>query len=272
MLQLPVASTLSASPQTSPQTSPEPVRSEALFTAAILSPALAELPMQTVILVRHGYPTNWDEKPKPRGTPLHLKLDPGLAEIGQAQARRTAEYLCENGGATVLVSSPFRRCLETAQAIAETCKVPIAADWRVGEVLLSQVLGTPFSPLSAMDPDWEEQRTGSGKPAHPESDQTIHDRVMRFVNELKTRKPFAQRIVVVSHEIILKELYKAMSGRTAVVDWHPGAVGTLTLAKAVDRQYRVVGELGSAKHLGADDRTEPVDHLEHRYHPLDSRS
>ena len=228
--------------------------------------------MQTVILVRHGYPTNWDEKPKPRGAPLHLKLDPGLAEIGRAQAQSTAEHLAASGGATVVISSPFRRCLETAQAIAARCKAPVAADWRVGEVLLSQVLGTPFSPLSAMDPDWEEQRTGAGKPAHPESDRTIHERVMRFVIELKARKPLAQRIVIVSHEILLKELYQAMCGRTAVVDWHPGAVGILTLAKAVDRQYRLVGELGSFKHLGAEDRTEPADFIEHRYHPMDSRS
>ncbi|MCK6488788.1 MAG: phosphoglycerate mutase family protein [Planctomycetes bacterium] len=228
--------------------------------------------MQTIILVRHGYPLSWDQNLKARGTAPHLRLDPALAEIGRRQAALTAAHLAAAGGASVVLSSPFRRCLETADAIAAACQAAVKPDWRLGEVLLSQVLGSPFSPGSAMDPEWLERREGAGKPSHPESDRTIQERVGRLVVELKARAPFAQRVVLVSHEIILKELLKGMTGRMVTVDWHPAAVTTLVRAKPVDRQWRLVGELGAFKHLGGDDRCEPVEQIVHKYHPLDSRS
>jgi broad specificity phosphatase PhoE len=228
--------------------------------------------MQTIIFVRHGYPVSWDQDLKARGTPAHLRIDPALADIGKRQAEHTAAFLKQSGGVDVLISSPFRRALETADAIAATCGVAVTPDWRVGEVLLSQVLGSPFSLGSAMDPDWGSRREGSGKPSHPESDRTIQDRVMKTVVDLKGRKPLAQRIVIVSHDIILKELFKVMSGRAIACDWHPCAITTLTRAKLLDRQWRLSGELCGFAHLGDDDRTEPVENIVHRYHPLDSRS
>lgn len=228
--------------------------------------------MQTIILIRHGYPVLWDQQLKERGTPPHLRLDPGLAEIGQRQARATADHLASLGGADVVIASPFRRCLETADVIAAACATTVTADWQVGEVLLSDVLGSPFSPTSAMDPAWAKRREGAGKPAHPESDRTLSERIGKVVNGLKGMKPFAQRIAVVSHEIILKELLNRMTGRAVTLDWHPCAITVATRPKLMDRTWRLSGILGDFKHLGADDRSEPVQQIVHRYHPLDSRS
>lgn len=228
--------------------------------------------MQTIFLVRHGYPISWDQKLKTRGSPPHQRLDPGLAEVGVRQAQRSATHIAAAGGAAAVLSSPFRRSLETADAIAAACAAEVVPDWRLGEVLLSSVLGSPFGPTSAMDPEWAERRTGAGKPSHPESDQTIHERVAKTVIELKTRKPFAQQLVIVSHEIILKALFTAMTGRTAAVDWHPAALAVLKRATPADRQWRLSGDLAGCKHLGEDDRTEPVEQIVHTYHPNDSRS
>ncbi len=227
--------------------------------------------MQTIILIRHGYQASWDVKAT-RQTPPHQRLDPGLADIGKRQAALTAAFVRSGGDVDTVISSPFRRCLETADAIASTAGVAVAPDWRVGDVLLSQVLGSPFSPSSSLDPDWAAQREGAGKPAHPESDRTIKERVAKMVIELKGRKPLSQRIVVVSHEIILKELLTLMSGRSLSLDWHPCAITTLTREKPMDRQWRLVGGAAGFQHLGADDRCEPVEQVVHRYHPRDSRS
>jgi ribonuclease H / adenosylcobalamin/alpha-ribazole phosphatase len=228
--------------------------------------------MQTIVLIRHGYPASWDEKQKSRGTPPHQRLDPGLAEIGRQQAQLSAAHIAATGGATAVISSPFRRCLETADAIAVACRAEVTPDWRIGEVLLSQVLGSPFSPTSAMDPEWAVRRDGAGKPSHPESDRTLQERVAKMVIELKARKPLAQRIVIVSHDIILKDLLKVMSGRAVTLDWHPCAIATLTRAKPADRVWKLSGVVGGFQHLGTDDRTEPVEQVVHKYHPLDSRS
>jgi broad specificity phosphatase PhoE len=228
--------------------------------------------MQTVFLIRHGYPLSWDQKLKVRGTAPHLRLDPTLADIGRAQAHATAVALQAIGGITTVLSSPFRACLETADVLATATSVAVNADWKLGNVLLSTVLGSPFSPGSSMDPDWLERRKSAGKPAHPESDQTIHERLTVAVRELKARKPLVQKIVIVSHEIILKELLKHMTGRTLAIDWHPCAMTTVTRATLIDRHWKLVGLPASHQHLGSTDRTEPVEHIEHRYHPLDSQS
>lgn len=229
--------------------------------------------MQTLILIRHGYQLSWDQQLKARGSPAHLRHDSALAEIGRRQAALAATAIAAGGAVDALLSSPFRRCLETADAIAAAAGgVAVSPDWRLGEVLLSTVLGTPFSPGNSMDPDWEERRAGAGKPSHPESDRSIQERVAKTVLELKARKPFAQRVVLVSHEIILKALVAAMTGRTPTLDWHPGAITTLKRALPADRQWRISGELGGCAHLGADDRTEPVEQIVHTYHPRDSRS
>jgi broad specificity phosphatase PhoE len=228
--------------------------------------------MQTIVLIRHGYPVSWDQNLKVRGTPAHLRIDSGLAAIGVRQAQVTAAHLAALGGVEGVISSPFRRCLETADVIAAACACPVAADWRVGEVLLSAALGSPFSLQNSMDPDWAERREKAGKPAHPESDATIKDRVTKILAELKSTKPFAQRIAIVSHAIILTELFNHMTGKSAVMDWHPCAITVLTKAKPLDRQWRLNGVPASCKHLGADDRVEPVAQIAHSYHPLDSRS
>ena len=228
--------------------------------------------MQTIILIRHGYPLSWDQRLKTRGTPAHLRLDSALAEIGLAQAKRCAAHVAKGAGDTAVLSSPFRRCLETADLIAAACAAPVAASWDLGEVLLSDVLGSPFSPQNAMDPDWAERRAEAGKPSHPESDRTIRERVTRTVLALKARKPFAQRVVIVSHDIILKELLAQMTGRAVAFDWHPGAIAVLKRDKPIDRQWRLSGPPGDIAHLGTDDRCEPVEQIVHRYHPLDSRS
>lgn len=228
--------------------------------------------MQTIIIVRHGYPLSWDQNLKVRGPDPHLRLDPTLADIGRAQAQATASAIAKLGGAQVVLSSPFRVCLETADLLAAACSAEVVPDWKLGNVLLSTVLGSPFSPGSSMDPEWLDRRKPAGKPTHPESDQTIHERLTVAVRDLKARKPLAQKIVIVTHEIIAKELLKHMTGRTLAIDWHPCALTTLTRANVIDRHWKLVGSPATFQHLGDTDRTEPVAHIEHRYHPLDSRS
>lgn len=224
--------------------------------------------MQTIVLVRHGHLQSWLDKPKARGGEPHLRIDPALSELGGRQAALTAAHLA--GTFDAVLSSPFRSCLATADALAGA--TPVAADWRLGQVLISSVLGCPFSPTAGMDPDWAERRAGAGKPSHPESDRTVQERLGRLLNDLRARKPFAGRLALVSHDIILKALVGLMTGREPKLDWHPAAIAVLVRAKPVDRQWRLSGELGAFRHLGDADRCEPADEVVVKYHPLDSRS
>lgn len=86
--------------------------------------------MALVHLVRHGRATGgWDHDP-----------DPGLDALGEQQARLLADRLAPLGAGKALpiVSSPLRRCQETA--------APLAARWHVSPAVEPAVAEIPSPP------------------------------------------------------------------------------------------------------------------------------
>jgi broad specificity phosphatase PhoE len=86
--------------------------------------------MGRVLLVRHGRASGgWDDDP-----------DPGLDALGREQAERLADRLGPLGdtGAPALLTSPLRRCRETA--------APLAARWGVAPVVEPAVEEMPSPP------------------------------------------------------------------------------------------------------------------------------
>jgi broad specificity phosphatase PhoE len=84
--------------------------------------------MARLYLIRHG---------KPSATWGGDDEDPGLDETGQAQARAARDWLLalpEDQRPTKVVSSPLRRCRETAAPTAEALGVTTEIDPRVGEI------------------------------------------------------------------------------------------------------------------------------------------
>jgi broad specificity phosphatase PhoE len=85
--------------------------------------------MPRLYMIRHGRPsTGWGE---------HADPDPGLDGAGQAQARAAAEALFAfpPGERPVRVmSSPLRRCRETAEPFAEAIGAAVEVEPRFGEI------------------------------------------------------------------------------------------------------------------------------------------
>ena len=84
--------------------------------------------MNRLFLIRHG---------KPSATWGGSDDDPGLDEVGLAQARGAAEFLLGlrvGERPTRVVSSPLRRCRETAAPLAAALKVKIEIVPGVGEI------------------------------------------------------------------------------------------------------------------------------------------
>jgi broad specificity phosphatase PhoE len=85
--------------------------------------------MGRIYLIRHGKPSStWGENADP---------DPGLDPAGQDQARRVAETLLalpEGQRPAKVISSPLRRCRETAMPTAQALGVEIEIDPLVGEI------------------------------------------------------------------------------------------------------------------------------------------
>ncbi len=87
--------------------------------------------MPRLVLVRHGRATGgWDDDP-----------DPGLDELGQQQAFAVAGRLATSAPVAI-VSSPLRRCRETAAPLAEAWSAQIAIELRVAE--LPSPVGVPL--------------------------------------------------------------------------------------------------------------------------------
>jgi broad specificity phosphatase PhoE len=86
--------------------------------------------MTRIYMIRHGKPAaTWGDS--------NDDGDPGLDEAGQAQARAAAEALLALPQAerpTRVVSSPLRRCRETAAPFAAALGVEITIDPMVGEI------------------------------------------------------------------------------------------------------------------------------------------
>ena len=79
--------------------------------------------MPRLVLVRHGRATGgWDDDP-----------DPGLDELGQQQAFAVARRLA-TGAPVAIVSSPLRRCRETAAPLAKTWSAHVTIEARVAEL------------------------------------------------------------------------------------------------------------------------------------------
>ncbi len=70
--------------------------------------------MARLYLIRHGEAAaGWE-----------AARDPGLSPKGRAQARRTCERIAELAEPSPILSSPLRRCRETARPLAELWKRP----------------------------------------------------------------------------------------------------------------------------------------------------
>ena len=101
--------------------------------------------MSRVHVIRHG---------RPASTWGGADEDPGLDAEGRAQAEAVARELLAlpaDQRPTRVVSSPLRRCRETAQPFADALGVPVEIDPRVGEI------PTPAALTAAQRPDWLRQ-------------------------------------------------------------------------------------------------------------------
>ncbi len=94
--------------------------------------------MPRLYMIRHGRPlSGW-------GDGQHADPDPGLDAQGQEQARAAAQTLLALPGGerpTRVLSSPLRRCRETAQPFADAIGATAGIEPRVGEIPTPSALG-----------------------------------------------------------------------------------------------------------------------------------
>jgi broad specificity phosphatase PhoE len=160
--------------------------------------------MARLYLIRHG---------KPSATWGGDDDDPGLDDTGQAQAQAARDWLMALPRAErpiKVVSSPLRRCRETAQPTAEALGVEIEVDPRVGEI------PTPAA-LSAEDRGPWLRKSFAGTWAEIEGDLD-YDAWRRVITaSLATRGNTA----VFSHYVATNAVVSQLQGEPKVLAFRP---------------------------------------------------
>jgi len=194
--------------------------------------------MTTLYLVRHAKPVAaWGDV-----------ADAGLDDTGRAQARHAAEELSTIGRKLPILSSPLKRCRETAQ--------PLSLLWSGNVELFSAVAEIPSPPLSstakqqwlvnAMTGDWSQLQTSapSGSP-----DYSVWRRDM-----IAALRSLPGDAVIFTHYVAINVVVGAALGNERVINFRPGHASVTEVEITTDA-VRVVrlgreAEAGSSILLG----------------------
>lgn len=169
-------------------------------------------------LIRHGRPTGvWGGGDD----------DPGLDDLGRDQAAQAARALIAlpaEHRPSIVVSSPLRRCRETAQPLADALGVPIEIDPRVGEI------PTPAGLSAAERPAW---LRGALAGAWGEIQGDIDYEAWRqgVAGALATRAGAA----VFSHFVAINAAVSVITGDGQVIGFRPDHASITTLALEGER-------------------------------------
>src|SRR5690625_4728642 len=99
-----------------------------------------------VLLARHGQTAlSVDRRYSGQG-------DPELTPLGVRQAESTARRLAAVPHLSAVVSSPLRRCLGTAELVAEAAGVPLRVDHDLIETDFGRWEGLTFGEVAERDP------------------------------------------------------------------------------------------------------------------------
>jgi len=167
----------------------------------------------TFVLLRHGETALTPEK-RFSGSG---GSDPELSAAGRRQARAAAEALAARGTVQAIVSSPLRRCQETAAAVAARTGLEVRTEEGLRETDFGDWEGLTFAEVRERYPDdlaaWlastEARPSGGG-----ESFATVARRVALSRDKLLARYP-GRTVLLVTHVTPVKTLVRLALGAPA---------------------------------------------------------
>lgn len=167
-------------------------------------------PPTTFVLLRHGETALTPQKRFSGSS----GSDPELSQVGRDQAERAAQALAALGTVEAIVSSPLRRCRETAQAVAARLGLDVRIDQGLRETDFGGWEGLTFGEVRERYPDdltaWlastKVAPTGGG-----ESFTTVARRVARSRDALLAEHP-GRTVLLVTHVTPIKTLARLAIG------------------------------------------------------------
>ncbi|MBW9215915.1 bifunctional RNase H/acid phosphatase [Mumia sp. zg.B53] len=160
-------------------------------------------PPTTLTLVRHGATDSTLAKVFSGSD----GADPGLNDVGRAQVHRAAAYVsrADAEAVDVVVSSPLRRCRETAEVLANDLGVEVVVEPGLVEASFGAWDGLTFAQVQERDPEALDAWLASTAVAPPggESYDDVFARVQRLQRRLVASYG-GKHVVLVSHVTPIK--------------------------------------------------------------------
>ena len=201
--------------------------------------------MTATLLLRHGQtPLSVERRFAGRG-------DIPLTDVGLRQADASAVALAQRGGIDLILTSPLRRTLQTAEAVAQRTGAPLAVDDDLAETDFGAWEGLTFAEVLARWPDdmaaW--MADASVAPPGGESFAAVGVRVNAALDRLLAAHQ-GKRVVVVSHVTPIKTLVcRALLAPPAALFRIHLDVGSLTEASWFADGPALLRSLNDTAHL-----------------------
>jgi probable phosphoglycerate mutase len=149
--------------------------------------------MPLLYLIRHGENDFTGKRLAGCQPGVHLNAN------GRSQAQQLSDYLADTPF-TAIYSSPLERAIETAQPLAERCKLPIQSHEGLMEVDFGRWQGLTFTYLRRLS-DWKELYKNAETFSFPdgESIAAAQQRVVAALDEIASKHSEKDVIACVSH-------------------------------------------------------------------------
>jgi probable phosphoglycerate mutase len=160
-------------------------------------------PVTRLLLLRHGQ-TELSVQRRYSG-----RGDPALTELGRRQADAAARYLTQRGGIAAVVSSPLRRCHDTATTAATALGLDVSVDDDLVETDFGAWEGLTFTEAAERDPELHQRwlrDTATTAPGGESFDQ-VHQRVVSARDRIVADHG-STTVLVVSHVTPIKTLLR----------------------------------------------------------------
>lgn len=177
--------------------------------------------LSNIYIARHGFRSNWLPEPHPKPV-TGIDSDPPLAEHGEDQAKELAHYMFSiEPQPEIIFTSPFYRCLQTAQPIANVLEIKIRLENGIGEWYKPDRPSIPkpgdFNLLSKyfsdLEDNWESTLYPSSK---GETEIDIFNRCQefleKFIPKFEMKYPEVDTILFVTHAATKIALGMALLG------------------------------------------------------------
>ena len=182
--------------------------------------------MKRLITVRHG-----QSESNRQGVIQGKTTNLGLTERGKNEIKEVvAQNIEDLSTAEKIVSSPYKRTIETSEIIAEATGLPIVTSERIVEFDSGILAGNTHEENAKMYPEyyriWLERKDLDGIPG-AEKGSELQARVLAFLMEYYNKEEFVD--IVVSHAGFLRCLINTSRGlsRTTPVDSKNGAINII---------------------------------------------